>query len=471
MAMNRKKIIIFGCLILSLIGCLQVQEISFIELKSSFLIPQNIIQVGDTLKLQQNSTTVAKKYLWEFGDGKSSDLPLPTHIYDSIGTYTVTLTVTKADGITQDTSTQRVSVLPATVAPAATNFTTFGQSTDDEVGLNFTPTLDGQATILMAKKNINILQLKKIDGNGTEVWTRDISNLSDGQVFGQKISPTNDGGFVVVGFIEDKPNENDAFILKVDKDGILQWQNVVSTELNEIFNDVQDINGSLVVVGSSQAVGGQSSIQFEVYDTRDGVLLNKQEVSSSNWTVSGLQLTQDGGFVVVGFEDNAPLIVKFDPSFKIQWNTTLSITGKARSVIQAQNRDFVFVGETTNSTGDSTNAFVARVNEVGSLVWLQTLQLSTESFTDVNFDQNQNIVVLGTHENILTSKDMIVAKYTGQGTLETVKLIGGKEEDEGQKLAYNPISKQFILIGSTESFGTQNARKDIFIVFVDENLN
>ena len=259
--------------------------------------------------------------------------------------------------------------------------------------------------------------------------------------------------------------------MKVDKDGILQWQNVISTELNEIFNDVQDINGSLVVVGSSQTVGGQSSIQFEVYNSLDGVLVNKQEVSSSNWTVSGLQLTQDGGFVVVGFEDDAPLIVKFDPSFKIQWNTTLNINGKARAVIQASNRDFVFVGETTNDAGDSTNAFVARVNEVGSQVWLQTLKLSTESFTDVNFDRNENIVVLGTHENTLTSKDIIVAKYTGQGVLEAVKLIGGKEEDEGQKLAYSAANQQFVLIGSTESFGTQNNRKDIFIVVLDDNLN
>ena len=198
--MNRKKIIILGCLVWSLIGCLQVQEINFIALKSSFLVPQNIIQVGDTLVVQQNSTPVAQKYLWNFGDGNTSDIRIPTLVYDSIGTYTIKLTVTKEDGVTQDSSTQQVSVLPATIAPESSKFTTFGEATDDEVGLNFTSTLDGQATIIMAKKNINILQLKKIDATG-EVWSRDISNLSDGQVFGQKVSPTNDGGFVVVGYI------------------------------------------------------------------------------------------------------------------------------------------------------------------------------------------------------------------------------------------------------------------------------
>lgn len=461
-------LLLTGSLVLSLIGCLQIQEIPFIELKSRFSFPNTIVQVGDTVKFAQNSTTVAKQFSWDFGDDKTSTDAAPTHIYDSIGHYTIKLITTKADGVTQDSSTQSIQVLPATETPKEA--VTLGLATDDEVGFNFTPTLDGSGIILMAKKNVNVLQLSRIDTGGALIWTKDFNNLSDGQVYGQKVSPTNDGGFVVVGYIEDSPTENDAFVLKVDKDGNLQWQKVVSTELNESFNDVVDLNGNLVVVGSSQTVGGQSSIQFEVYNTTDGVLLNKQEISSANWSVSSLHLTQDGGFVVVGFEDDAPLIVKFDPSLKVQWNTTLSITGKAKDVTQSVDRDFIFVGETTNATGDSTHAFVARVSEVGSLTWLKTMELSKESFSDVVEDNNKDIVVLGTHENILTSKDMIIAKYNNNGDFQNVKLIGGKEEDEGNKLSLGPDGKGFVLIGSTESFGTQNGRKDIYIVFLNSSL-
>lgn len=467
--MNYKftKSLFFGSLLLSLVGCLQIQEIPFIELKSNFSFAQSIVQVGDTVKFDQNSTTVASQFLWDFGDNKSSTDASPLHRYDSIGNFTVKLVVTKPDGVTKDSSTQTIQVLPATETPSSQ--ATFGLATDDEVGFNFTSAIDGSGTILMAKKNVNVLQLRKIDNSGNEVWVRDFNNLADGQVFGQRISPTNDGGFVVVGYIEDSPTENDAFVLKVNKDGELQWQKVVSTELNESFNDVVDLNGNLVVVGSSQVVGGQSSIQFEVYDTQDGVLLDKQEISSANWTVSSLELTQDGGFVVVGFEDDAPLIVKFDPSLRIQWNTTLDIKGKAKAVTQSESRDFIFVGETTG-TGDSTHAFVARVNEVGTLTWLKTLELTNESFSDVEEDSNKDIIVLGTHENVLTSKDMIIAKYTGSGDLKQVKLIGGKEEDEGNTLAINPDNNNLVLIGSTESFGTQNNRKDVFIVFLNANL-
>ncbi|WP_299460548.1 PKD domain-containing protein [uncultured Microscilla sp.] len=459
--------LLFGGLLLGLVGCLQVQEIPFIELQSRFSFVQSTVQVGDTVKFSQNSSTVASQFLWDFGDNKTSTEPSPLHTYDSIGNFTVKLIATKPDGITKDSSTQTIKVLPATATPKEA--ATFGLASDDEVGFNFTPATDNSGTILMAKKNVNVLQLRKIDNSGNELWVRDFNNLADGQVYGQRISPTNDGGFVVVGYIEDSPTENDAFVLKVNKDGELQWQKVVATELNESFNDVVDLNGNLIVVGSSQVVGGQSSIQFEVYDTQNGILLDKQEISSANWTVSSLEITQDGGFVVVGFEDDAPLIVKFDPSLKIQWNTTLSIKGKAKAVTQSDNRDFIFVGETTD--GDTTHAFVARVNQAGTLIWLKTMELSKESFSDVEEDSNKDIIVLGTHENILTSKDMIIAKYNAQGDLKQVKLIGGKEEDEGNKLAINPgDNNRLVLIGSTESFGTKNNRKDIFIVFLDSSL-
>lgn len=54
-------------------------------------------------------------YLWEFGDGQISTLPHPTHLYNLVGTYAITLTV--SDGIASDKDT--VSVTVGNNAPVA----------------------------------------------------------------------------------------------------------------------------------------------------------------------------------------------------------------------------------------------------------------------------------------------------------------------------------------------------------------
>jgi PKD repeat protein len=65
----------------------------------------------------QNTSTNANSYLWGFGDGATSTLATPTHIFNTDGTYTVTLTASNSCG--SNTTTQTVSI----VTPPSANFT------------------------------------------------------------------------------------------------------------------------------------------------------------------------------------------------------------------------------------------------------------------------------------------------------------------------------------------------------------
>jgi hypothetical protein len=50
-------------------------------------------------------------WLWDFGDGETSTDQNPIHIYDTLGTYTPTLTVTNGAGSGQESKTDYVSVI------------------------------------------------------------------------------------------------------------------------------------------------------------------------------------------------------------------------------------------------------------------------------------------------------------------------------------------------------------------------
>jgi PKD repeat protein len=56
------------------------------------------------------------EFLWEFGDGLTSTLENPTHLYQSAGTFSVTLTVTGADGTASATNPFQVIAPPEYIA-------------------------------------------------------------------------------------------------------------------------------------------------------------------------------------------------------------------------------------------------------------------------------------------------------------------------------------------------------------------
>nr|WP_295867138.1 PKD domain-containing protein [uncultured Chitinophaga sp.] len=69
---------------------------------------------------QVNSVEAVAKYEWDFGDGTTSNLPNPTHIFDKQGTFTVTLKITTVSGCTAEARTTFRTGTPPVVDFTAT---------------------------------------------------------------------------------------------------------------------------------------------------------------------------------------------------------------------------------------------------------------------------------------------------------------------------------------------------------------
>jgi VCBS repeat-containing protein len=73
-------------------------------------------QVGQNISFTSCSTG-GETYLWSFGDGQTANTADAVHSFSAAGTYTVTLTVTNAEGSAQSTAT--VTITGTTGAPFA----------------------------------------------------------------------------------------------------------------------------------------------------------------------------------------------------------------------------------------------------------------------------------------------------------------------------------------------------------------
>ncbi len=89
------------------------------------------------VSFSDQSTNSPTSWSWTFGDGGSSSAQNPSHTYSAPGTYSVSLTVTNADGSDTETKTNYITVNPACTAPVA-NFSGNPTSGTAPLAVSFT---------------------------------------------------------------------------------------------------------------------------------------------------------------------------------------------------------------------------------------------------------------------------------------------------------------------------------------------
>ncbi|TXB65346.1 PKD domain-containing protein [Vicingus serpentipes] len=77
---------------------------------ADFSASSTSVCLSNSITFTDSSTESPTSWLWNFGDGNSSTLQNPSHVYASAGTYTVTLTATNASGSDDEVKTNHITV-------------------------------------------------------------------------------------------------------------------------------------------------------------------------------------------------------------------------------------------------------------------------------------------------------------------------------------------------------------------------
>ncbi|MEO1653788.1 MAG: PKD domain-containing protein, partial [Bacteroidota bacterium] len=434
-----KWVLSFG--LISLVACLDTNQIEFIALKSGFLPSRSLIQLGEPITFTQQSSQVAQNFMWDFGDGNTSTEPNPVHTYDSIGTYTVKLVTSKADGISKDSTLQTILVLPMTSEAMSTN--TIGEAFNEEIGFSFVQ-LSDSGYVIAGRKDLNQLTVTRVDESFNIIWSKGFSNIADeaGQIFANDIILTSDQGYVIVGDYEYDAFERDAYIIKLDRDGNEEWTQFAKTRRDERFSQVIEINDLFLIAGTLAEVSstGNRNPQLLITTYNQEGDITSFEFQGNNWEVNDVAFTIDGGFAFAVTDGDRPRVFFFNSTFtevqkydpRIDNQTFI---GKANSITELSNGNLALVGEVNyedddGETIDSSNAFIAVFDDRGNQQWSQKQAFYQESFLRVIETFSGNVIAIGNHENPLSGKDFLVSSFDAQGNLLNFRLIGGIEDDE-----------------------------------------
>jgi len=236
---------------------------------------------------------------------------------------------------------------------------------------------------------------KQYGGTNAEIATA-ISVSADGSYYVAGWTFSNDGDVTV------NHGGADYWVIKIDAAGKLIWQKTLGGSDSDGASSVQaTADGGCVVAGSSHSLNGDvtgshggGDYWVVKLDKNGNMQWQKALGGSMTEGAECIQVTKDGGYIVSGSANSHDgdvtgahgfgydaWIVKLDPDGKINWQKCYG--GKdnetARYIQNTTDGGYVFTGSSYSTDGDITcnagvnDVLLTKINSAGSLEWQKTM--------------------------------------------------------------------------------------------------
>jgi uncharacterized repeat protein (TIGR01451 family) len=308
----------------------------------------------------------------------------------------------------------------------------------------------------------------------------EISFGGTGEDQGQAIIQTIDRGFVLVGFSESygADNDLDVFVVRTDVDGKLLWSNVYDEGFIEHGYDVIETQDQgLLIVGdifnTLSDFPGNANVYLIRLDKYGRQLWSRQyETDHFSQGLSICKAT-DGGYAILGRTKNTStgrddvLLVRIDENGNQLWSKNYGGPADDRGTsIVALPDGFAFTGFSAKQTGIGNDILLYRVDASGEIVWNQIFSTAGNAEGhDIIRTLDGKLVLTG---NINNYNDAFVAKYNTNGSLIWTKSIGiSNFGDEAYGITQLRDSS-YVITGRTE---TSPSNTDMLLAKLDKEGN
>jgi hypothetical protein len=303
-----------------------------------------------------------------------------------------------------------------------------GDST--EYGYDIQKTSDGGYILVGSTRSIGNgkrdVYLVRIDSLGQVVWSRAYGGAQDDEGCSVRASGT---GYIICGTTSSRgAGYSDLYLIRTNAVGDTLWTRTFGGAGGESGSAVREVaGGGYIAVGSTGSFGeGYSSIYLvRVGISGDSLWAATLGGSKADFG-SGVEIAQDGGFVIVGstasfgagYSD--AYLIKTDISGAFLWEKTYGgiKDDHGYSIYPSRDGGYIITGTTESFGAQSIDIYVIKIDFLGNEIWSDNYGGAKSDFGRMVFqDQGRDYMVVGySYSNSSGGSDIYIAKLKGDAT-------------------------------------------------------
>ena len=217
-----------------------------------------------------------------------------------------------------------------------------------------------------------------------------INSGSDADTY-PMVLQTSDGGFLITGDTRSYgAGSNDAYLVKTDANGEMQWQKTYGGPLNESACGIcKTSDGGYAIMASTSSYGaGGYDFWLLKIDATGNLLWNKTFGGTIDDVAYTVSQTADGGYALLGLTYSFGAgardvwVVKTDAAGNNQWNKTYGGTGQdyGDNLILTADGGYAVVSFSTSFGG--YKGWLIKTDSSGNMLWNKTYGVGAVSWVD-----------------------------------------------------------------------------------------
>lgn len=277
-------------------------------------------------------------------------------------------------------------------------------------------------------------------------------------------------------------DQEDIWLVKMDTSGNVLWEKTFDgTDWNrpdsarawDYGSDIQVTqDGGYIIMGTNEVDQAMNSFFWLIKTDANGSVEWDKKIGPlyENYA-SAVKQTYDNGYIMGGSSQMFFKMIKCDINGTKEWEKVLNAPdmGGASSVLVTKNGEYVSAGYIVSSSSAS-DFYLVRVDGFGNIIWDKTYGGNDyEQAEDVLLTDDNGFLMVGyTNSKGNGKNDFWLIKTDMNGNMIWDKTFGGSGSDQ----AYDICSTSdggFLIAGSTESFG--NGAIDYWVIKIDINGN